>query len=571
MTRLISTLTFAALLLTGCGDSGPETEPSAAAPEASPSGMDRAETADANPFLDDIDADTSYLYANLRRLPEPVSDKMWTINESSASTNRAMLDALSEDEELPTEARALLDELIRLVTRDGWEAAGLHPNPYYAFFGSQLMPFMRFELTDGAAFGAFITRIEEDLEQPFGRRDVEGSEVIWFEIQPGLGVAMHHDAEAVTAALIPDDAAFLARVTGAYEPVEPMTAEAITSFNESEGFSAHGSGYLDWRRFIDRMLAEDAPLASLYTDGQLDELTSNPACVAEYGALGEAMPRLSFGYTRLTESEMDFTLRQELADELAAGLRPAALAPVSIDRPLNGLFNLGFAFDLVAAREFARSLVDGWVENPPQCPSFEMIAEQAPQMQQNLNQPIPPVVTNLQGMFLEGMTFELGENGIPTGGGTLSLFMENPQLLVGMAQMFSPAVAELSLEPGGEPQPVPADALPQLAQLDLQAWIALADNAIGIAIGEEHTDRLSQVIEPSEADDLIMAGSMDFRMMTELMSLAESAIGDLDEEAAQGLQAQRAQYEAMAEIYESASIRIRLADGIEFIGETRLR
>jgi len=571
MTRTISALTFAALLLTGCGDSGPESEPSAAAPEASAGAMTSAETGEANPFLGDIDADTAYVYTNLSRLPESVSDKMWMINESNASTNRAMLDALSEDEDMPSEARALVDELMRLITRDGWEAAGLHPNPYYAFFGSQLMPFMRFELTDGAAFDAFIDRVEEGLEQPFVRRDVDGSEVIWFALQPTFGIAMHHDAEAVTAALIPDDAAFLARVTGAFDPVEPMTASAVASFNASEGFSPHGSGYLDWRRFIDRMLAEDSPLASLYTDGQLEALTSNPACIAEYAALGEAMPRLSFGYTQLTDSSMDFTLRQELADNLAAALRPAALAPVSIDRPLNGLFNLGVSFDLVAAREFARSLVDGWVENPPQCPSFEAIAQQAPEMQQNLNRPIPPVVTNLQGLFIEAMTFDLGENGIPTGGGTLSFFMKNPQLLVGMAQMFSPAVAELSLEPGGEPQQVPADALPQLEQLGLQAWIALAENAIGIAVGEEHIGQLSQAIEPTEADDLIMAGNMDFRMMTELMSLAESAIGDLDEQAAQGLQAQRAQYEAMAEIYESASFKIRLADGIEFIGETRLR
>jgi hypothetical protein len=567
MIRLISALTVSLLLLSGCGDSDPETErgTTAPAPESRPDG------ADGNPFIADIDADTAYFYTNLRRLPESVSDKMWMINESNASTNRAMLEALSEDDELPTEARALVDELIALATRDGWKAAGLHPNPYYAFFGSQLMPFMRFELSDGAAFGEFMSRVEQGLEQPFSRRDVEGSEVIWFEVRPGLGIAMYHDEEAVTAALVPDDAAFLAQVTGAYDPVEPMTASAVASFNASEGFSAHGSGYLDWRRFIDSMLAEDAPLASLYTEGQLDELTGNPACVAEYGALGEAMPRLSFGYTQLTESEMDFTLRQELSDALATGLSPAARAPVSIDRRLNGLFNLGFAVDLVAAREFARSLVDGWVENPPQCPSFAAIAEQAPEVQQNLNRPIPPVVTNLHGLYLEAMTFDLGENGIPTGGGTLSFFMENPQLLVGMAQMFSPAVAELSLEPGGEPQPVPADALPQLAQLDLQAWIALAENAIGIAIGEDHIDQLSRSIEPTAADDLIMAGNMDFRMMTELMSLAENAIGDIDEEAARGLQAQRAQYEAMAEIYESASFKIRLAEGVEFIGETRLR
>ncbi len=570
MTRFLTALLMAALFLAGCGDSETETGTGTDAGTEGPASA-TDDGGEANPFLADIDVGTAYVYANLQRLPQAVNDKMWSINESNASTNRAMLDALAEDEELPEDARTLVQELIELSTREGWEAAGLHANPYYAFHGSQLMPFVRFELSDGAAFAAFLARIEGGLEQPFTRRDIEGSEVVWIEVQPGLGIAVHHDDEAVTAAVIPDDAAFLARVTGAYAPAEAMSAGELASFNRQAGFTAHGSGYLDWRRFIDGMLAEDAPLATLYTESQLDELAGNPACVAEYGALGEAMPRLSMGYTRLTESEMDFLVRQELSDELAEGLRPVAQAPVSIDRPLSGLFNFGLAFDIVAAREFARSLIDGWVANPPECPSFEAIARQAPQLQQNLNRPIPPVVTNLQGMYLEAMTFDLGENGIPTGGGTLSFFMKNPQLLVGMAQMFSPAVAELALEPGGDPLPVPPGALPQLEQLGLEAWIAMAENAIGVAIGEDHVDALSQAIEPTEADNLLMAGSMEFRMLTEMMKLAENAIGDLGEEAALGLEAQRAQYEAMAEVYESASFKIRLAEGIEFVGATRLR
>lgn len=567
MTRFLTPLALAALLA-GCGDSGPEPE-AGGAPESAPEPT--SASAEANPFLSDIDAGTAYVYANLQRLPEAINEKQWAVNEAGAGSNQAVLDALTQDEEMPAEARMLMEQILGLTTREGWEAAGLHPNPFYAIYAEQLMPFVRFELSDADKFEAFVTRMEAGLEQPLTRRDVEGEQIIWFEIQPGLGIALYHDEQAATVAVIPDDAAFLARAAGAFDPVEPMTAAALNRFNEEQGFNAFGSGYLSWQRFIDDMLAEDAPLAALYTESQLDDLRANPACVAEYGALGEAMPRLSMGYTRTTEQQMDFLVRQELSQPLADALRPAAQSPVGIDRELSGLFNFGLSFDLVAAREFARMLVDGWVENPPECPSFAAIGAQAPELQENLARPIPPVVTNLQGMYLEAMTFDLGENGTPTGGGTLSFFMKNPELLVGMAQMFSPAVAAIELTPGGEPQPIPANALPQLEQLGLKGWLAMSDNAIGMAIGEDHVEDLKRAIAPTESDDLLMAGSLDFSMLSELMTMAEDAVGDLDEGAAAGLKMQRAQYEALAEIYDSAAFKIRLANGIEFIAESRLK
>lgn len=572
MKRLCIAAISAVLITAGCG--GAENGvPDEGVPDEQESRAAASASADANRFLANIDADSAYVYANLERLPQQVVDKVWAMNEASANSNRAIFDALAEDEEVSAEVRALIDQVKALSTREGWEAAGLHANPLYAFYGADLMPFAEFELSDGAAFSEFLAGIESELEQPLQRRDIEGVEVIWFEIAEGFGVAMQHDEDSVTVAVIPDDAVMLARVAGQYEPASAMSSDTLEAFNREIGFSNHGSGFLDWRRIVNSLMTGDAALARLaHGDESFTAIVENPACVAEYQAVTEALPRMVFGYTRLTESHADLLVRQETSSELASGLAPIARAPVSIDRELSGLFNFGLAFDLVAGREFARGLVDGWVVNPPQCPSFADIAAQAPQMQETLNRPIPPVVTNLNGLFLEAETLSLGENGIPTGGGTLSFFMRNPQLLLGMAQMFSPAVAELQLEPGSEPQPVPEGAIPQLQQLDLKAWLAMGENAIGIAIGEDNVDALTRAIQATSADDLLMSGRFDFDMLVDLVDMAEATLGDVGgEEAAMGLEAQRAQYEALAEIYDQASFKIRLGDkGIDFVAESTL-
>jgi len=570
MKRLCIAAICAVVTTAGCGQSESE------APDRQASRSATGTASDSNRFLASIDADTAYVYANTDRLPEPVLEKAWAMNDASAKSNKEIFEALAEDEEVPAGMAALLEEIEAVLTREGWEAAGLHPNPLYAFYGVDLMPFAKFELSDGAAFSELLARVESNLEQPLERRDIEGVEVLWFEIGEGFGVAMQHDMDSVTAALIRDDAVMLARVAGQYEPADAMSSDVLEAFNREIGFSNYGSGFMDWQRMVNALMTGDSTINQLMqTPEQRETLSAvidNPACVAEYQAVTEALPRMVFGYTRMNERHADFLARQETSETLAASLAPIAQAPVSVDRELSGLFNFGLAFDIVAGREFARGLVDGWVANPPQCPSFEEIANQAPQLQETLNRPIPPVVTNLHGLFLEAQSLRF-ENGMPTGGGTLSFFMRNPQLLVGMAQMFSPAVAQLELEPGGKPQQVPEGAIPQLQQTQLEAWLAMGENAIGIAIGEENVSALSRAVEATSADELMLAGRFNFQMLLELVDMAEDALGEMEnQEAAMGLAAQRAQYESLAEIYESAAFKIRLGEaGIDFIAESTLK
>jgi hypothetical protein len=140
--------------------------------------------------------------------------------------------------------------------------------------------------------------------------------------------------------------------------------------------------------------------------------------------------------------------------------------------------------------------------------------------------------------------------------------------------MFSPAVAELQLEPGGDPLQIPAGTVPQLEQLGLDAWIAMGERALGVAIGADHVDALDRGLESTDADAFVLAGRFDFAMMTRLLDMAETALGDMadDEQAAEGLAAQREQYRLMAEIYDQAGFKVRLAErGIEFVAESTLK
>ncbi|NKI34337.1 hypothetical protein HFP89_04080 [Wenzhouxiangella sp. XN79A] len=561
-----------ALLLTGCGD---DKAPDATADSAADRTPEQAAGESGPTFFDRIDADTPYLFANLQRTPESLVDAMWAINDASADSNQAMLDAVAEDEELPPEARALVNEMSSMLTREGWEAAGLHTNPMFAIHGVSLFPVAHVELADTDAFRAKLDRIEAGLERPLSRRQIEGREVIWFGLEATLGIAVLIEDGVVTAGLVPDQPAVLSRLVGATDPVDAMAPGALRALNREIGLTPYGSGYLDFERVIARVLGPDPVIGALDVDGELDAFRNDPACPAEFQALATAMPRMVMGYSEMTETRADALLRIETSPSIGQALAPIARAPVSIDRELKGLMSFGMAFELLAARDFARGLVDGWVETPPQCEAFATVAEQAPQVQAALNRPIPPVVTNIKGLFLEADSLSFSDEGLPTGGGTLAFFMKNPQLLVGMAQMFSPQVAELQLEPGGEPQKVPVEAIPQLAGTGLEAWMAMSENAIGMAIGAESVDGLTAGLDRTEADPFLMTGRMDFDLLIDLMDVGmksmQSSGMDVEAETAEMLEAQRAQYERMAEYYDQGAFRIALTEaGIDFVFEARL-
>ncbi|MDT8438443.1 MAG: hypothetical protein RQ729_05505 [Wenzhouxiangellaceae bacterium] len=567
-----------ALLLTGCGNDETDTPDRAGTPEpSSPPGASAPTTDDAlNPLLDRVSADTAYLFANLERLPDAVSAKAWEINELNAQQQTSLLLDLADDEELPPAMRVLFERISTLSSREGWMAAGLHPNPFLAVHTVDMLPALELELSDGVAFDAFVAGIEVELEQPLVRRDVDGREVIWIELRPGFGLGLTHDGSTLSAALTFDDAASLARLTGRTGPVEALGSDGLQAFNREAALGPNGSGFIDIRRLTAGLLDADSSLMKLADEGEkarFREVIENPACVAEYTAVANALPRSVFGYTRLDAERMDMLFRQELTADLATALQALAAAPVALERDLNGLFHLGLAVDLIAAREFARGLVAGWAENPPTCPSFATIAAGAPAWQQTLSQPVPPVVTNLHGLFLEANTLELGDGPVPVGGGTLALYMRQPEVLVGMAQMFAPAVAAMDLRPGGDPVRVPDELAAGLGQTGLEFWMAMAESALGLAVGEEQVPALQGSLAKTTVDDNLLAGRMDISLLPQLIDFARGTIADIeDDEMAAALEVQRAQYVALAEVYDRSSFQLKLTErGIELLSQTTFK
>jgi hypothetical protein len=513
-------LSLTALALTACSQDTPDgsaqTEAAAPANQAN-----QNSPALAQDLLARIDADPIALWLSLEPLPQALLDQLWARMEVSSDLNQEAYEDAAEEVDDPL-ARALLAEMAELDSAEAWAERGIEIAGVAGMHTVGIYPFMHWQLADREAFEATLARIEAEAEHPFTRKTVDGETVIWHDLGQ-IGLAIHHDDHFMTAALIPDRPELMRRAANLDQAENALTSSQVNAFNSERGFRNDSAGFIDFQRMLNALLtSEDEILVAARTEGEFATFANDPACQQELQALTRIFPRQSFGTTEATDRSMTILTRLETSAEFGQSLTALADTPMSLNIERRGVLSTAMAMNLVAARDFGRELVAGWIETPPQCMLFSSIAENAAEWQLALNQPIPPLVTNMHGLRLniDEMTIQEGE--LDAAVGTLALFMRNPQMMVGMAQMFSPELAALNLTPGSGPQALPPGLVPNLE--GVPAWLGLSDSALGMAIGA--SEGLTAALEPGEPDSRIFSAGVDLAAYSELVKLGLSALPD---------------------------------------------
>ena len=516
MTRLM--ILALALLLAACGrDSDPQdtTEGvSTAAPR--PEAAVPVDAALQAGLLARIDADTAKLWLSLEPMPEALLNQIWSALAGMDEQLDGYYDESAEQIDDPL-VQALWKELGQLTSPEAYAERGIDPNGMAALHLMSIYPAVHWQLSDSEAFAAMLARIESESATPLPRRRVDDQELIWIDLE-GFALALHHDQHFMTAALVADREDLLRRVANLDPAPNPIQRSEVDAFARQRGLRQDSFGFVDFGRLLAVLLdGEDELLVQLRADTPLGMAAEDAACRRELGQLTRLFPRKSYGNTAVTDRSISMKLTLESEPEL--GRRMSALAdnPLSLVGERSGLMSMGVALNLVAARDFGRQVVGGWVEAPPQCFLFDNIAQNAAQWQLALNRPIPPVVTNLHGARMHVARLDTSQPDRPEMAGTLAVFMRNPQMLIGMAQMFSPELAALDLRPGGDPQPVPTEMAPQLA--GTPAWIGLSETGLGLAVGEGQDSALPSALTPGSADSAIFSFGMDVSAYAELMAM----------------------------------------------------
>lgn len=484
-TKILAVMAVGALLLTGC-----DREEQAKAPAEL-----LAESAD---VLKYIPADSPYVFASLAPLPDDVMDHLepkldrvlvsyQSVLREVVAAKQADADSMSDEEK--EKVQAFVDELSGLLSIEGLRGAGISRDSLGAFYGNGLLPVMRLELSDSAAFEATMVRLEERAGNQMPTAEIEGQSYRYFdaeEIRVVIAVTEDQAVFSVVPSVFDDEQT--GRALGLTLPDSSIAESGVLEgLIGKYGFNDYVVGFIDLPKIAERFVGEptglDADLMGLI---EHDSSELSDVCKAEVRAVAGIMPRMVMGYTGITKNQFDSNLVLELREDLARGMQ-AVTAPVpGLGIDTDALMAFGLSIDAKAARSFFEARLDAMEAEPFECEHFADLQAATVSGREALNQPVPPMVYDFKGFLavidnIEGL--DVATQTPPTSiDGTFLLAMDNAQALVALGGMFSPEIAALNLQPDGNPV---ALELPQLQSMGMEAFAALNEGALAISVGEE--------------------------------------------------------------------------------------
>jgi len=488
--RLLAIGTASLLLVTACGETENAVEVA-------------IEKTDSTLF-DYVPSDTPYLAGNLQPVPDEVIEVFLQRIQpmlDSVQTELGKARQAMEDGTTPMQGddgailfHAILQEFDGKLSRQGMESLGFDLRAHKVVYGMGVFPVIRIGLSDADTLRATIQRVLANAGIDAPELDHQG--VSYWRLSDddtadepvGLYVSIFADHLAMSIFPPMAETELLPAFLGLEMPGDSNAATRLAELNAKNGYTPYGSAILDVDQFVEEFISPDTIAARVMeTSGEFDPAEMTPECKTEIRGIVSNSPRMTVGIRELTTSAIAMHYRVEtkttLAQQLAGLVADLPIANPLSDRMLEFSFGMRFG----AVRDFLREQAVAITESPYQCEHLQSINESATAAFTQLNQPMPPLVNNFRGLRLS--LSEITEtNSMPVNGrGLIAVHVEQPEMFVGMAQMFLPDLSELTLAPGEPPVQLPANMLPIP---DAVAFAALSADAIGLSIGDGEETKL---------------------------------------------------------------------------------
>ncbi|MCF6262854.1 MAG: hypothetical protein L3J24_04620 [Xanthomonadales bacterium] len=470
-----------------------------------------------------VPADTPYLFANLESIPSDVTDAYLKNALPLYTSLRDNIAGFVKDSEQLTDdtptsdidtgvdkdvnndsdnnflddtsfahlafVHSILNDLINNPGIEGIEKIGFSADAKSVIYGLGLFPVVRMEIGDEARLRATLEKAFTEAGGIPEEKTLNGRKY-WQAGNDQFQLITSIDANEFALSFIPTSLATeaLPNILAQSKPENQLDLiKSLTTLNQNNDYTNYGSGWLDTLKLFDLFLNSDSSAASTMRQMlEFDAQSITQICRDEYNSMAATYPRMHSGYHSLSPTETKSSFTIELQQELANDLQSLVIADALSTTGSGGLLNIGFALNFAKAREWLLETAKKRVENPYKCEQLAGLNQTYAQAYEGLNRPMPPFVGNLIGFKLFIDELDLGQiamsNPVPQKiKAMLALLTSNPEMLVGMGQMFLPELAELDLSPGADPVELTLEGIPKP---DEPVWAAISKSAIGVAAGE---------------------------------------------------------------------------------------
>lgn len=457
-------------------------------------------------LLEYIPADTPYVFTNLEPMPAALLEKMKGSTESIWEIYREVLHTAVEEEakkaqekgEEPDPASKELEEFFSdHMSWEGMESLGIGFKGHFAVYGVSLLPVLRWELDDAGAFQAGIARIQERLGSSAPKGSLGGQEYWVFKVKDG-GFYAAVVGNSLVASYVPQEleADLLPVVFGSEKP-SPSLADSgrLQQIAREKGYLPYGVGYLDIRRSAEILLGESADEYSKLIETlspvkpEIDE-----ACKREALEMAQTWPMVHAGYTEMSTRNLGVRFVLQTSPSLSRQLQGLVSQVPGIGTPGDGIFSWGTSLNLSSLRDFAAGQAEYFRSNPYQCRQLAELSGIFEKIEKSLNEAPPPLFAlGLRGFrtVIQSFDFDFQTKDLRDLKGYAVVHLDNPLLAVQMMQTAGPELADLNLQPDGEPVPLPDGLVPPSMPTPV---LVMTQDAIGASFGEESLPSLQAAL-----------------------------------------------------------------------------
>jgi len=298
---------------------------------------------------------------------------------------------------------------------------------------------------------------------------------------------------------LPAESELLPLFLGLQKPRASDAMSRLEAVGSRYHFTPFFTGLLDLQLLADEFLQPDSLLARIMGQAGASALTRlSEDCKREFRAIISHTPRLVAGTTELTPNAIGLQYIVEIPPELAKQLSSLVAEMPMAEDDSSRLLEFSFGLKPGPVRDFLREQVIAIAAAPYRCEQLQQLNVSAANTLARLDQPTPPLVNNFRGLRVSLSRFSMLDSVPDEIAGLLAVHVEQPEMFVGMAQMFLPDLAGLNLVKGDPPVQIPSSLIPMT---NVTAFAALSDTAIGVAFGAGEEQGLGAFLERKVAGD----------------------------------------------------------------------
>jgi len=464
-----------------------------------------------------VPADTPYAYANLEPTPANVTEqwsrRMQEYLPQLLGIYDTMLDSISKDKSTPQSehfvkiARVMLAELKEHSNWDKLRQIGFKPDSRVAIYGIGLVPVLRMELGDAAAFKAEVARVEAQLgeKMPVAKA---GTQEYWQLGNDKLVCAIAIEGSHLVVTILPPNATDELKQTllGVTRPAQNLAAAGtLQALAKQYNYSPYGEGFIDSVRIVERVL--NGPTG---TDAEFAKSIGMPpppgidaVCKNEILEIAHKFPRIVAGAEELNAQRLSLSAEFEIETGLAQEFATAIGAAPGTGATADGVVDVSMALPLLKLKDFWIRQADKIAAKPFACAGLREVNEGYAASKAKIDMTIPPPMSDLTGarFTLDKVDISAGAGSMPDVAGKLLMTSTNPGALVAMAQLAVPQLKDLKLAPDGNVVALPAGLVPSPNAPPLFA--AMSDKAIAIGAGAGEDKALGAFLKAAPASEAV--------------------------------------------------------------------